>query len=175
MRRASVSRRLLRALQVVGLDRDDRNDVRGADPRMRAVVPAQVDPLARARDPRQQRLHELVRLADEREDGAVVVRVDVHVEQPRRRGERAAEGVDDALVSPLGEVRHGLEHDSYSRSVKAYYEARAPEYDDWWLGTGLFEQRDRPGWEQRARGADLLRSPRCRRRGRSTSRAAPAS
>jgi ubiquinone/menaquinone biosynthesis C-methylase UbiE len=31
--------------------------------------------------------------------------------------------------------------------VKAYYEARAPEYDDWWLGRGRFEQRERPGWE----------------------------
>jgi ubiquinone/menaquinone biosynthesis C-methylase UbiE len=31
--------------------------------------------------------------------------------------------------------------------VKAYYDARAPEYDDWWLGTGLFVERDRPGWE----------------------------
>ena len=64
-----------------------------------------------------------------------MVRVDVDVQQPRRR-ERAAEGSDDLPVSPLGEVRHGLEHDSYSRRVKAYYEARAPEYDDWWLGTG---------------------------------------
>jgi ubiquinone/menaquinone biosynthesis C-methylase UbiE len=32
--------------------------------------------------------------------------------------------------------------------VEAYYEARAPEYDDWWLGTGRFEERDRPGWEE---------------------------
>jgi SAM-dependent methyltransferase len=31
--------------------------------------------------------------------------------------------------------------------VKAYYEARAPEYDDWWLGTGSFAERDRPGWD----------------------------
>ena len=31
--------------------------------------------------------------------------------------------------------------------MKAYYEARAPEYDDWWLGTGAFAERDRPGWE----------------------------
>jgi ubiquinone/menaquinone biosynthesis C-methylase UbiE len=30
--------------------------------------------------------------------------------------------------------------------VQAYYEARAPEYDDWWLGTGLFAELDRPGW-----------------------------
>jgi ubiquinone/menaquinone biosynthesis C-methylase UbiE len=30
--------------------------------------------------------------------------------------------------------------------VKAYYERRAPEYDDWWRGAGLFAERDRPGW-----------------------------
>jgi ubiquinone/menaquinone biosynthesis C-methylase UbiE len=30
--------------------------------------------------------------------------------------------------------------------VKAYYQARAPEYDDWWLGRGRFAERDRPGW-----------------------------
>ena len=36
--------------------------------------------------------------------------------------------------------------------MKAYYEARAPEYDDWWLGTGPFEARDRPGWDEE-RGA----------------------
>jgi ubiquinone/menaquinone biosynthesis C-methylase UbiE len=32
--------------------------------------------------------------------------------------------------------------------VKAYYERRAPEYDDWWLGTGLHADRDRPGWDE---------------------------
>ena len=32
--------------------------------------------------------------------------------------------------------------------MKAYYEARAPEYDDWWLGTGGFAQRERPGWNE---------------------------
>jgi demethylmenaquinone methyltransferase/2-methoxy-6-polyprenyl-1,4-benzoquinol methylase len=31
--------------------------------------------------------------------------------------------------------------------VKAYYDRRAPEYDDWWLGQGLHAGRDRPGWE----------------------------
>lgn len=31
--------------------------------------------------------------------------------------------------------------------MKAYYEARAHEYDDWWLGHGLYADRDRPGWE----------------------------
>jgi SAM-dependent methyltransferase len=31
--------------------------------------------------------------------------------------------------------------------MRAYYDARAPEYDDWWHGTGRFAGRDRPGWE----------------------------
>jgi ubiquinone/menaquinone biosynthesis C-methylase UbiE len=32
--------------------------------------------------------------------------------------------------------------------VKAYYDRRAPEYDDWWFGTGLHADRDRPGWDE---------------------------
>jgi demethylmenaquinone methyltransferase/2-methoxy-6-polyprenyl-1,4-benzoquinol methylase len=32
--------------------------------------------------------------------------------------------------------------------VKAYYDARAPEYDDWYLGGGRFAARERPGWEE---------------------------
>ena len=31
--------------------------------------------------------------------------------------------------------------------MRAYYDRRAPEYDDWWRGAGLFPGRDRPGWE----------------------------
>ena len=30
--------------------------------------------------------------------------------------------------------------------MRRYYDARASEYDDWWLGTGLFADRVRPGW-----------------------------
>jgi SAM-dependent methyltransferase len=33
-------------------------------------------------------------------------------------------------------------------AMRDYYEQRAAEYDDWWLGTGLFAQRDRPGWDE---------------------------
>jgi len=41
--------------------------------------------------------------------------------------------------------------------VKAYYDRRAPEYDDWWLGEGLFAGRDRPGWdEERGRLAAVI-------------------
>jgi SAM-dependent methyltransferase len=32
--------------------------------------------------------------------------------------------------------------------MKAYYDRRAFEYDDWWLGKGLYADRDRPGWEE---------------------------
>ncbi len=35
--------------------------------------------------------------------------------------------------------------------MKAYYDRRAPEYDDWWLGQGLYEDRNRPGWEDELR------------------------
>ena len=33
-------------------------------------------------------------------------------------------------------------------AVKAYYDQRAPEYDEWYRGTGRFAERDRPGWEE---------------------------
>jgi SAM-dependent methyltransferase len=33
-------------------------------------------------------------------------------------------------------------------SMEAYYERRAPEYDDWYLGRGRFEDRDRPGFAE---------------------------
>jgi ubiquinone/menaquinone biosynthesis C-methylase UbiE len=31
--------------------------------------------------------------------------------------------------------------------VKEYYDRRAPEYDDWYLGLGGFAERNRPGWD----------------------------
>jgi len=34
------------------------------------------------------------------------------------------------------------------RGTSLYYEQRAAEYDDWYQGTGLFQQRERPGWEE---------------------------
>jgi ubiquinone/menaquinone biosynthesis C-methylase UbiE len=32
--------------------------------------------------------------------------------------------------------------------MKAYYHARAHEYDDWWLGRGLYAGRLKPGWNE---------------------------
>ena len=31
--------------------------------------------------------------------------------------------------------------------MKTYYDRRADEYDDWWLGRGLYADRDRPDWD----------------------------
>jgi demethylmenaquinone methyltransferase/2-methoxy-6-polyprenyl-1,4-benzoquinol methylase len=33
-------------------------------------------------------------------------------------------------------------------TAPAYYDRRAPEYDDWYLGTGRFADRDRPGFDR---------------------------
>jgi ubiquinone/menaquinone biosynthesis C-methylase UbiE len=35
-----------------------------------------------------------------------------------------------------------------SAAMRAYYDDRAAEYDDWWLGAGLFASRERPGWRE---------------------------
>jgi SAM-dependent methyltransferase len=35
-----------------------------------------------------------------------------------------------------------------NEEMRAYYDRRAPDYDDWWLGTGMFQERDRPGWAE---------------------------
>jgi ubiquinone/menaquinone biosynthesis C-methylase UbiE len=41
--------------------------------------------------------------------------------------------------------------------MRSYYDRRAPEYDDWWLGRGLFAERSRPGWaEEVAELVDVL-------------------
>jgi ubiquinone/menaquinone biosynthesis C-methylase UbiE len=38
-----------------------------------------------------------------------------------------------------------------SEAMRTYYDRRAGEYDDWWLGTGLFARRERPGWDEEVR------------------------
>jgi ubiquinone/menaquinone biosynthesis C-methylase UbiE len=32
--------------------------------------------------------------------------------------------------------------------LRTYYDRRAHEYDDWWLGRGLYAGRERPGWDE---------------------------
>jgi len=42
------------------------------------------------------------------------------------------------------------------RSMEPYYERRSAEYDDWYLGTGLFADRERPGWADELRAVEEL-------------------
>ena len=32
--------------------------------------------------------------------------------------------------------------------MRTYYDTRAPEYDEWYLGRGVFARRERPGWNE---------------------------
>jgi ubiquinone/menaquinone biosynthesis C-methylase UbiE len=43
--------------------------------------------------------------------------------------------------------------------MEAYYDRRAAEYDDWYVGAGLFAGRERPGWEDELRAVrDVISS-----------------
>ena len=68
---------------------------------MGALVQPQVDPLLCARDPGEKRLDELVFIAHEREDRAVVILVRMDVEQPRPCTERRGQGIDGRPVAAL--------------------------------------------------------------------------
>jgi demethylmenaquinone methyltransferase/2-methoxy-6-polyprenyl-1,4-benzoquinol methylase len=39
--------------------------------------------------------------------------------------------------------------------VKAYYDRRAPEYDEWYRGAGGFAERERPGWDHEVEALGL--------------------
>jgi ubiquinone/menaquinone biosynthesis C-methylase UbiE len=55
----------------------------------------------------------------------------------------------DAAEMPMAEPRGGGGVEpSFAKdpATAAYYEQRADEYDQWYLSTGLFAQRNRPGW-----------------------------
>lgn len=40
--------------------------------------------------------------------------------------------------------------------MKAYYDARAPEYDDWYEGLGRFDGLDRPHWDDEVRRLERI-------------------
>ena len=93
----------------------------------------------------------------------------------RSRGRRApCRGRDAARRLVAGLVPAQAAAHAVSLEVKAYYEARAREYDDWWLGRGCMRRRDARAGSRRWRCCSG-RSRRCRRRARSTSPAARAS
>ena len=58
--------------------------------------------------------------------------------------------------------------------MRAYYDARAGEYDDWWLGRGLYAELDRPGWHEEVERVCEVVARAWRHVACSTSPAAPA-
>ena len=112
-RRETVGELVHEALRVLVqgvVEGDDRHDVERADVRVHAVVRTHVDLLHRDRSCRDQAVAEAAGRTAGREDGAVVIDVDVHVEHPGSPAlERLPEGVERAGVTALAEVRDGLE------------------------------------------------------------------
>ena len=147
------ARARLRAFEVDGGERHDRDDVRGADARVCALVLPKVDSFLRDTYAGEQGLAELRLVSDEREDAPVVVLVGVEIENARVRGEGVRERVDPLAVASFREVRHGFErpHARTLGTLKAYYDARAPEYDHWYLGLGGFGKLDRENWHDDVR------------------------
>jgi ubiquinone/menaquinone biosynthesis C-methylase UbiE len=41
-------------------------------------------------------------------------------------------------------------------AMKEYYDRRAPEYDDWYLGIGLYADRERPSWDKELRALERV-------------------
>jgi len=41
-----------------------------------------------------------------------------------------------------------MSEEEADRAVQAHFDQRAARYDEWWLGTGSFADRDRPGWPE---------------------------
>jgi ubiquinone/menaquinone biosynthesis C-methylase UbiE len=130
-------RRFLRRVDLLGPHGDHRHDVGRANARVHAVVAAKIDPLSGALDRRKERIDDPRLVAGDREDGPVVVGIHMDVEEPGMSRKYSAKRSDRLVRAALGEVRDGLErsmHAPYSRSVKEYYDRRAPEYDDWYRG-----------------------------------------
>jgi ABC-type multidrug transport system fused ATPase/permease subunit len=107
-----------RAVLVLGPERHDRDDVRHSDPRVGSLVGAEVDEIDGRANACDERRDELLAEADERVDGAMVVGVDVYVEQPSRLRHRASEAHEDALVATLGDVRHRLERERHRARIR---------------------------------------------------------
>src|SRR4051794_24654107 len=68
--------------------------------------------------------------------------------QPERQAERRTRhGLSVASARP-GVSSRLMPSRVVDERMRAYYDRRASEYDDFWLGSGRFADRDRPGWDE---------------------------
>jgi ubiquinone/menaquinone biosynthesis C-methylase UbiE len=133
---------LARTLHVFRPDRHERHDIGGTHAGMHTVVEPKIDGVPRCCDPCNEGVDEKVVAfrADKREHRPVVVGVRMNVEQSRVRGKSISDNTDNVPVTAFRDIRDRFEreHARTLRTVKEYYDRRAPEYDDWWLGEGLY-------------------------------------
>jgi len=78
---------------------------------------AQIDPVSRAGDPRDQGLRKLVLVPDKGEDRAIVILVDVEVEQACWPGQGCSERLERRRVASFGEVGNRFEWQGHARSL----------------------------------------------------------
>src|SRR6476469_2192491 len=64
-----------------------------------------------------------------------------------RRAQSASRGARSRPSQKFGTDSSGSRTLTTVSGVKTYYDRRAFEYDDWWLGRGRFAERERPGWD----------------------------
>ena len=95
-----------------------RHHVERADVRMDSRVRADVDARDGRAGPVQERLGHLALARREREDGAVVIRVRVEVEEARRR-KRPPDRLDGGEIAPLADIGHGHEQRPVVHALKA--------------------------------------------------------
>ena len=60
-------------------------------------------------------------------------------------------GVTTAVQAKPGRPRCGAAESAPWKTVKTYYDRRASEYDEWYLGLGRFDELDRPQWDDDVR------------------------
>ena len=158
----------LRALDVVVPKGHHGDDVCRPYPGMDPVVPAEVDRATGLGDACHEPVFDRAIVPEQREPRPVVVGVDMGVDEAGPGAcECATDRLDDTRVPPLGHVGDRLEreHPPTLETVReptapAYYHRRAPEYDDWYLGVGLYRDRERPGFDvELGRVASTLARP----------------
>ena len=89
-------------------ERNDRHHVRGPDARMDAAVVAKVDALDRFPDGAGQTLEQAAPGARQRDDGTVVIRIDIGVKEVSVTG-GGRDRLDDFMTAALRKVRHRFE------------------------------------------------------------------
>ncbi len=146
--------RRLRPLHVGRPQRHNRDDVCGADPRVRSLVSGEIDPIPRNCNRIDERVDERIVFADQGEYRPVVIGIGVHVEQSHPARQSDADRLDRGRIAPLREVRHRLERQHGPTLRGAGETPQGRELDGRY---GYLEKRPRPKKPRRASTRMMMR------------------